>query len=93
LVKILMNGEEVGSVQFPITEAGTTSAASFMINNDTESSVELSFWSEDGEVTAESYPKHLDPHESKPAKLLFSPSKDRPDELNTRWGFRELIGR
>jgi len=92
LVKFLMNGEEVGAIQFPITEAGTTSSTSFMIQNNTEDNVELVFWSDDGEMTAESYPKHLAPHESKPAKLLFSPNKERPDALHTKWGFRELIG-
>jgi len=91
LVKFILNGEQVGVITFPITEAGTNSNASFMIENNSENEIELLFWSDDGEVTAESHPRYLHPHETKPAKLTFSPSKDRPDSLHTKWGFREII--
>jgi hypothetical protein len=92
LVKFLQNDEEIGTLQFPITEVGTTTTASFMIENNSEDNVELIFYSDDGDVNAESYPKRLLPRESQLAKLTFSPSKDRNDPLNTRWGFREIIG-
>jgi hypothetical protein len=92
LVKFIVNGEESGSVQFPITEVGTTSSVSFQIHNNSEDDVELSFWSDDGDMKAESYPTRLKPRETKPAKLLFSPAHDRPDALKTKWGFKELIG-
>lgn len=92
MVKFLQNGVETGTVQFPITEAGTTSTVSFTIENNSEDNVELIFFSEDGDMKAESYPRKLVPRESQSAKLTFSPSKDRNDALNTRWGFREIIG-
>ena len=92
MVKFLQNGEEIGTIQFPITEAGTSSIVSFMIENNSEDNAELIFFSEDGDMKAESYPSRLRPRETLPAKLIFSPTKDRNDALNTKWGFREILG-
>ena len=92
MVKFLQNGEEIGTVQFPITEAGTTSIVSFMIENNSEDDVELIFFSEDGDMTIDNFDKHLKPRETRTAKLKFSPSKDRPDSLKGKWGFREVVG-
>lgn len=92
MVRFLQNGEEIAKVQFPITETGTTSTVSFMIENNSEDDVELIFWSDDGDMTIREFPKHLRPREIKGATMMFSPSKDRPDALNTKWGFREIIG-
>jgi len=93
LVKFFQNGEEIGTLQFPITEAGTSTSISFMIENTSQvDDVELIFFSEDGDMTADNYPQHLKPRESKQAKIVFSPTKERPDSLHTKWGFREIVG-
>ena len=92
MVRFLQNGDDIGNVQFPITEVGTSSTVSFMVENNSEDDVELIFYSEDGDMTASNYPKHLKPREVKPAKLVFSPLKNRPDSLKTKWGFREIVG-
>ena len=92
MVRFIQNGEETGEVRFPITETGTSSTVSFMIENDSEDNAELIFFSEDGDLTAESYPTKLKPRETLPAKLIFSPAKDRNDSLNSKWGFREILG-
>lgn len=92
MVKFLQNGEEIGTVQFPITEVGTSSTVSFMIENNSEDDVELIFFSEDGDMTIDNFDKHLKPRETRTAKLSFSPTMDRPDSLKANWGFREVVG-
>lgn len=93
MVKFLQNGEQIGTVQFPITEVGTSSTVSFMIENNSEDNVELIFFSDDGDMTIDgNFNNHLKPRETQTAKLTFSPGKDRPDSLNTSWGFREVVG-
>ena len=63
-----------------------------MIENTSEDPVELIFFSDDGDMTPDNVPTKLAPRETLPAKLTFSPSKERNDALNTKWGFREIIG-
>jgi len=95
LVRYIQNGEEITraeQIQFPITEEGTFSTLSFMIENNSEEPIELIFWSNDGDLKPVNYPKTLKPRETQQAKLQFSPPVDRPDSLKTKWGFREIVG-
>lgn len=94
MVKFHQNGEEITSeaLKFPITELGTATTVSFMIENDSEDNAEYIFYSDDGDLTAVDYPKHLKPRETYQAKIQFSPPLDRPDSLHTTFGFREILG-
>lgn len=93
MLKFLQNGEEIGDIQFPITEVGTTSKMQIMIENVSIDPTHIIFYSEDGDMSIqEDYPRVLQAGESSQVTLLFAPSKNRPDSLKTKWGFREVDG-
>lgn len=92
MVKFIQNGEEIGTVKFPITEVGTSTTISFTIENVLENNIELIFFSEDDDLVIGEYPQRLSPQETAQAQLIFSPKQDRPVPLQASWGFREIIG-
>lgn len=95
MVRFIQNGKEIKdseAIQFPITEVGKSSTVSFTIENNTDENVELAFWSDDGDLKPVVFPQFLKPGESQGAQVKFSPPLDRPDSLNTHWGFREILG-
>lgn len=94
MLKFFQNKEEVGHLDFPITQAGTTSVSEIIIENVSIDPVRITFYSEDTDLSIqEDYPKVLQPGEKNKVKLLFSPGIDRPSSMkNAKWGFREIDG-
>ena len=96
MAKFIQNGEEISTIQFPITEINTTSTVSFTVENEFMNKVELVFFSEDKDVTINDVSIVLDAHESKHVTLSFFASDDRFNSLTpalkSGWGFREIIG-
>ena len=95
MTRFYQNDTEIDSsgITFPITELGTSTSVSIMIENESVADpVELIFYSDDGDISTDKPTIKLSPTESTQAKLTFSPPKDRPDSLRTSWGYREIKG-
>jgi hypothetical protein len=96
LVRFYNNGTEIETIQFPITEVGTSSTVKVTIENDSEEHIELIPYTNDKDVTITDYPKQLGPRESGHSTWVFEPAAERLQEerraLKTTCGFKEIIG-
>jgi len=92
LVNFFINEEKVERIHFPITEVGTTSTVTMIIENDLDEGVELIPFVSDKDVEIIEYPRRLKSQEQGTSVWKFSPTKDRLNSLNTECGFREIIG-
>lgn len=96
MVRFYNNGELIETIQFPITEVGTTSTVTILVENDSEEHIELLPYVNDKDVKIHDYPKHLGPRESATSTWIFEPAPERLQEekraLKTTCGFKEIIG-
>lgn len=103
MVRFYNNGAEVGidakdkdPITFPITEIGSSSTLSIIVENDSEEFIELIPYVNDKDVQIQDYPQKLGPREKGNATWIFTPKPERLQEerrsLRTTCGFKEIVG-
>ena len=97
MVKFFLNGEQITELRFPITEVGTFSDITMMLENEFSDFMELIPVIGDNDVQIIEFPRRLKPREQAKTVWRFTPSQERLQQgkkvsLDTECGFRQILG-